>query len=273
VSSETPVADLADPGDPGGSDLQALVDRSPVGTLVFKLPERHVLIANEAVVRLIGDPRPAIVGSEWDQLWDAPDTSRAGMAFSALAAGALYSFRARLRLRTRRGPVAASVWARRMLAQGRCVAAVMIDPSTDGVWSPPPVESVFATGALGSDADRIALLEQHLLQFAAELHGASWSRVQPVAADLSRFAALDGLPRRQRAIVDRLLRGERISSIAAAMYVAPSTVRNHLSHVFAAFGVHSQAELLALLRGSVDGTGEDPASPPGRPPRGAPGPR
>jgi DNA-binding CsgD family transcriptional regulator len=64
--------------------------------------------------------------------------------------------------------------------------------------------------------------------------------------------ALDELPRRQRDIVDRLLRGERVPSIAASMYISPNTVRNHLSHVFTVFGVHSQSDLLALLRSRSD---------------------
>lgn len=78
----------------------------------------------------------------------------------------------------------------------------------------------------GSDAERIAALERHLLRFAAELHAGGWSAAQPLAADASRFAALDELPGRQREIVDRLLRGERTRSIAESMYISASTVRN-----------------------------------------------
>jgi DNA-binding CsgD family transcriptional regulator len=33
------------------------------------------------------------------------------------------------------------------------------------------------------------------------------------------------------------------------MYLAPSTVRNHLTAVFRKFGVNSQAELIEALRG------------------------
>jgi DNA-binding CsgD family transcriptional regulator len=44
------------------------------------------------------------------------------------------------------------------------------------------------------------------------------------------------------------LRGKRVATIARMMFISQSTVRNHLSAIFERFGVHSQAELLALLR-------------------------
>ena len=89
-------------------------------------------------------------------------------------------------------------------------------------------------------------------QAAADLCGGGWPESHPLAVDASRFAALNQLSRRQRDIVDRLLRGERIPAIAKAMYISPSTVRNHLSHAFADFGVHSQSELLVVLRSDSD---------------------
>jgi DNA-binding CsgD family transcriptional regulator len=39
-----------------------------------------------------------------------------------------------------------------------------------------------------------------------------------------------------------------VPAVARDLYVSQSTVRNHLSAIFHLFGVHSQAELLALLR-------------------------
>jgi PAS domain S-box-containing protein len=76
---------------------------------------------------------------------------------------------------------------------------------------------------------------------------------------LSALPALAHLPRgselsvRQTEIVARLVAGESTSDIAQAMFLSPSTVRNHLVAVYRKFGVHSQAELLAaLLRGFVD---------------------
>ncbi len=57
----------------------------------------------------------------------------------------------------------------------------------------------------------------------------------------------DSLSTRQWEILTRLVRGERVEDIAAALFLSTSTVRNHLTAVYRKFGVHSQAELLALL--------------------------
>jgi DNA-binding NarL/FixJ family response regulator len=63
-----------------------------------------------------------------------------------------------------------------------------------------------------------------------------------------RVPALSDLSARQWEVISRLARGERVSTIAADMYLSQSTVRNHLSAIFRKVGVHSQRELLALLR-------------------------
>jgi PAS domain S-box-containing protein len=103
----------------------------------------------------------------------------------------------------------------------------------------------------GSESARFADLERQVLRIAAELHAVNLTHRDPSAPHESRDAALDRLPPRQREIVDRLLRGERIATIAESMYLSPSTVRNHLSKVFRLIGVNSQAELLSLLRSEV----------------------
>jgi DNA-binding CsgD family transcriptional regulator len=212
-----------------------------MATLLLHLPDQRVLFANEGATALIGSPRSAVVGLRPGELWDGVDGSRAELALSTLSAGAVDSYRARHWLRTRRGPVTASVWVRRMLANGVPVAVMIVEPGPDRASGAESIEARLGSEGPGSDGERIAVLEGHLLRFAAELHAGGWSEAQPAAADPSRLAELDQLPKRQRAIVDRLLRGERIPSIAASMYISPSTARNHLSHVFAAFGVHSQS--------------------------------
>lgn len=60
--------------------------------------------------------------------------------------------------------------------------------------------------------------------------------------DLSRLSA------RELEIVQRLLAGDRVPRIADSLYLARSTVRNHLSSAFGKFGVNSQQELIVLLR-------------------------
>jgi DNA-binding NarL/FixJ family response regulator len=49
---------------------------------------------------------------------------------------------------------------------------------------------------------------------------------------------------RQWEVLSRLLRGERVASIAASLYASPSTIRNNLSDILRIFDVHSQAKLL-----------------------------
>jgi diguanylate cyclase (GGDEF)-like protein len=56
------------------------------------------------------------------------------------------------------------------------------------------------------------------------------------------------LSTRQLEVLRRLLAGERVPSIARALYLSQSTVRNHLSVIYQRLGVHSQEELIQLLR-------------------------
>jgi DNA-binding CsgD family transcriptional regulator len=65
--------------------------------------------------------------------------------------------------------------------------------------------------------------------------------------DLSRLSA------REAEIVLRLLAGDRVPRIANSLYLAPSTVRNHLSSVFRKFDVNSQQQLIMLLRPQARG--------------------
>lgn len=59
---------------------------------------------------------------------------------------------------------------------------------------------------------------------------------------------LQSLSARQLDILGRLLDGDRPPAIARDLYVSASTVRNHLGNIFTKLGVHSQEELLTLLR-------------------------
>jgi PAS domain S-box-containing protein len=58
---------------------------------------------------------------------------------------------------------------------------------------------------------------------------------------------VDMLTAREREILLLLLRGHRVATIASRLYLAPGTIRNHLSRIFQKLGVSSQAELLELL--------------------------
>ena len=98
-------------------------------------------------------------------------------------------------------------------------------------------------------AERARRLEGHLWRIAMELQTAELPDL-PLAALATGTASRPGikeLSARQGEITERLLRGERVPAIARQLYLSESTVRNHLSVIFRKFGVHSQAELIALL--------------------------
>jgi DNA-binding CsgD family transcriptional regulator len=52
---------------------------------------------------------------------------------------------------------------------------------------------------------------------------------------------------REAPVVRLLLTGHRVPSIAALLYLSPSTVRNHLSTAYRKLGVNSQQELTLLF--------------------------
>lgn len=101
-----------------------------------------------------------------------------------------------------------------------------------------------------SMVDKIARLERHIRRIGSEVTAADVELTVEDRSDRSVTALLDGLgmTSRQREIVDRLLRGQRVASIGAALYISRSTVRNHLAHVYRLAGVHSQEALLDALR-------------------------
>ena len=108
-----------------------------------------------------------------------------------------------------------------------------------------------ATGwAGGATAQRVTELEQYLWRIATEVEASGillnlGSRSVP-----NRVALPDSLSARQWEVLRRLVNGQRVPTIAAELFIAQSTVRNHLSAIFDRFGVHSQPELLALLAGT-----------------------
>lgn len=97
--------------------------------------------------------------------------------------------------------------------------------------------------------ERAARLEQHLWRIARELEGAGIciGGLDPTL-DPESVPAIGDLSPRQWEVLRRLLAGERVPGIARALYLSRSTVRNHLTAIFAKFGVHSQEELIELLR-------------------------
>ncbi len=75
-----------------------------------------------------------------------------------------------------------------------------------------------------------------------------------------------GLTRREREVVQHLLRGLSTGDIAARMGISAHTVRDHLKHAFRKTGTGSRRELVALARATSPG--EDGVSPMGTSPQG-----
>lgn len=101
----------------------------------------------------------------------------------------------------------------------------------------------------GDPVERSMQLEQHMWRIARELEAARISLRGPGGMpDLEAILGPDALSARQWEVLRRLLQGERVPGIAQSLFLSPSTVRNHLTSIFAKFGVHSQAELIRLLR-------------------------
>jgi DNA-binding CsgD family transcriptional regulator/PAS domain-containing protein len=107
--------------------------------------------------------------------------------------------------------------------------------------------------------ERLAELELRLRHIGAEVRAAGVLEDIDAMPRPTRHPKLRELTSRQWEILSRLSRGERVSTIAAALFISQSTVRNHLGNIYEKFGVHSQAELLAELQRSGH---DEPASRP-----------
>jgi DNA-binding CsgD family transcriptional regulator len=95
---------------------------------------------------------------------------------------------------------------------------------------------------------RTAELEQRLLRIAQEVQASGILASIANIPDLMKFPQLAELTPRQWEVLNQLLRGQRVAAIATNLFLSQNTVRNILSSIFRQFGVHSQSELLELLR-------------------------
>lgn len=96
---------------------------------------------------------------------------------------------------------------------------------------------------------RALKLEEHLRRIAVEVQASGVLEVAGDAPALPNLAGRARLTPRQWEVLTRLVRGERIPTIAEELFVSESTVRNHLSAIYDRLGVHSQGELMALALG------------------------
>jgi PAS domain S-box-containing protein len=99
-----------------------------------------------------------------------------------------------------------------------------------------------------SPKPRESELQQRLQRIAVEIRAAEVLIHLPDVFGQTSPEQMAALTSRQWEILSRLNRGENAAKIAAALYLSPSTVRNHLSVLYRQFGVHSQVELLSRFR-------------------------
>lgn len=99
-----------------------------------------------------------------------------------------------------------------------------------------------------SGRERADRLEALLWHIAGEIEASGVLQRMAGTPGISRLAEARSLSARQWEVLSRLAQGERVPTIASALSVSQSTVRNHVSTILSRFGVKSQPELLALLR-------------------------
>ncbi len=100
----------------------------------------------------------------------------------------------------------------------------------------------------GATADRVAELELRLRHIGTEVRAAGVLDELEAMPTTSDHPQLSELTSRQWEILSRLIRGDRVPTIARDLFISQSTVRNHLASIYARVDVHSQAELLELFR-------------------------
>jgi PAS domain S-box-containing protein len=113
--------------------------------------------------------------------------------------------------------------------------------------------SVTAVDGTAPDvAQRAWELEGHIRRIAREIAASGVLAGLTGTPVATTVPAMAGLSTRELEIVTGLLGGERVPMMAARMFLSQSTVRNHLTSVYRKLGVHSQAELLTMLRAHSD---------------------
>jgi DNA-binding CsgD family transcriptional regulator len=145
------------------------------------------------------------------------------------------------------GDLCVSTVARVRGAPGRWrTVRVTLEQTVDVVQSPAAkrMQAPFAQ-------QRVVELEHYLRRIAREVESAGFTAATAVP-DASSVPGLEDLSVRQREVVARLFRGERVATIARDMFLSQSTVRNHLASIYRKLGVRSQSELLEALHTATE---------------------
>lgn len=208
----------------GGSRIAAAVASSSLAAALVDVNSARVVLASEAAARLLRAPAGNLVGRSLSEF--APEGSPEGSpltgddqteavrdALTLLQTGAIESYQAPRTFRRLDGTTfQGRVWVRLAEDSGRrCFIVVFTDERAGGPFA------------------------------------ASLGFIGP-PPELALVPGLDLLTGRENEVLERLMSGARVPQIAEQMFLAPPTVRNHLSSIYRKLGVHSQADLVALLR-------------------------
>ena len=228
-------------------------------------PSTHLYVdANQEYATLLGRSISEVKGLDHLSLYVDPELAGfVGSLFAAILSGNVQVLRGGGSLRGADGEIIElKGWARRFewSPTRRLVVASIVEADSDSeaddiawVVRAPHVFGLpldWSRQTSESDEGRAGELEGHLRRIGLEVRSAGLLQVGGQDPRPSIVRTFDELSPRQREIVSRLLAGERVTEIARALYLSPSTVRNHLTVVFRKFGVHSQIELLSVLRDS-----------------------
>jgi DNA-binding NarL/FixJ family response regulator len=214
------------------ADVLEVVERSPYPMAAIRLPETVMISANQAAADLFAMTTTDLAGRRASTLLYGADSVRADVALSALASGAIESYRARRRLATH---AATQIWT--------LVRSLRVADRAIALWLSPPLGEPGSVDVIDEQLAAVSAVRWESLATIGHWN----TRSERVPAD-DVFGILDRLPPRQREIIVALLQGQRTAAIAESMFVSKSTIRSHLAVMFKEFGVHSQAELLSLLR-------------------------
>jgi PAS domain S-box-containing protein len=221
--------------------LQALLEAMSDGVLIT---DEHgkCTYTNPALGQIVGMPAFGETVPETPPAWIPQDCQRAYQRYISRAIGGRFG-----------RETIVTDWSLISAGGNQISAQLKLIPMRNGngnstalmwIFSPTPVEP-----RLNGDGRRQAL-EESMRRIASELSslGVIVSTANEPIPGMATTPELERLSRRERDVVDELLRGHRVVSIAARLEVSEHTVRNHLKSIFRKLEVHSQAELVRLIR-------------------------
>ncbi len=86
-------------------------------------------------------------------------------------------------------------------------------------------------------------------------------QAKPLASQMPLSERLGLLSNREREVLQLLVQGLRRAEVAAALFRSPKTIDKHCSRIYHKLGVHSQAQLMALITNPASSMAFDPDAP------------